>query len=102
MEATPDFVLSISDGRRVRLLNYADVHAAVKEMTALTGGSSGGGRWSYLWGLDMGEGRDPLSPAVASRLGAEAADFQAACGNRLSRRTKVLLSVIASLSADAK
>jgi hypothetical protein len=74
-----------------------EIRELVDEITGLTGGSSGAGRWSMLWGFLLVV-PDPHANAegIEKRIRDEAADFLAGNELLLSRRARELLQAIAN------
>jgi len=96
VSSTENVVLRVSDGREVDLGPADEVRRAFGGIGDATGGSSGGGRWSYLLGyVPTGE---ILDPEDADRVAAEARDFKMALHGRLTDATELLLDRIASLA----
>lgn len=89
-----EMALCTADGREIVLGTEEDVRGALAEMAAATGGSSGRGRWSLLFGL---EAEDAMPPDLADRLALEAEEFRQLQGITLSERTRVLLDRLAAL-----
>lgn len=92
-------ILRTEDGRELRLGNEDELAAAVEDIRSATGGSSGGGLFSLLFGLGPGE----VSTGWALRLGEEAAEFRRLIGVQLRDETVALLdrlSVWADSSLD--
>lgn len=89
-----EMALCTADGREVMLGTEEDVRGALAEMAAATGGSSGRGRWSLLFGL---EAEDAMPPDLADRLALEAEEFRQLQDITLSERTRLLLDRVAAL-----
>jgi hypothetical protein len=101
-----EIVARVTDGREAALGRQAEVEEAAREITDFTGGSSGGGRWSLLWGYGLewrsGSYDTPWDPELAERVAREAADFQAQAGAQLSEGANMLLTRLASLERPAR
>jgi len=89
-----EMALCTADGREIVLGTEEDVRGALAEMAAATGGSSGRGRWSSLFGL---KAEDAMPTDQADRLALEAEEFRQLQGITLSERTGVLLDRLAAL-----
>lgn len=89
-----EMALCTADGREIVLGTEEDVRGALAEMAAATGGSSGRGRWSSLFGL---KAADAMPTDQADRLALEAEEFRQLQGITLSERTGVLLDRLAAL-----
>lgn len=87
-------VLRAADGREVALGTEEELRQALVDMSAATGGSSGMGRWSFLFGLRP---ERAMPSDEVTRLAREAADFQQTCGAGLSEQTIELLERLATL-----
>ena len=91
-------------GRRSGLANTGDivlgstdeVRDAMADISKLTGGSSGVGRYSRVFGIDDPNPR-VISSADLTLLAAEAADLRARLGDDLSHRAKVFLDRLATV-----
>lgn len=95
--ASDRVVLRSEDSREVDLGDRESFHAVASEIGDYTGGSSGLGRWSYLWGhvvagFPTGES---IPHDVFNSIADEAADFQAEVGSDLSEEANELLSRLA-------
>ncbi len=66
----------------------------IREISAQTGGSSLGGAWSAIFGLQPGQ---PASPWAIPQLPIEAADVQRCLESRLSQKAKAQLDVLIGL-----
>jgi hypothetical protein len=73
-----------------------EVRGAMADISRLTGGSSGGGRWSYVFAAAGNESR-MISGEELKRLPEEAADLRAAHGDELSERARAFLDRLATL-----
>jgi hypothetical protein len=80
----------------VRLGSADEARGAMADISELTGGSSGGGRWSRVFGVADCSPR-VISAADLTLLAAEAADLRATLSEDLSSRSKVFLDRLASL-----
>jgi hypothetical protein len=93
---TDDLILQFVAGP-VNLGPVTDFEAAMSEVRRVTGGSSGRGRWSFVFGLTPHSTTVPVPPG---RLAAEAADLRAELGGFLSEETKRFLDRLAEIDAD--
>ena len=86
-------VLRSQDGREADLGQSSSFHAVAGEIRAYIGGSSGFGRWSYLWGHVVAgfPSDEPVAPDLFDAIADAAADFQAAVGADLSEEANELL-----------
>lgn len=95
--ASDRVVLRSEDRREIDLGDRESFHAVASEIRDFTGGSSGLGRWSYLWGhvvagFPTGE---PIAPNLFDSITDEAADVQAEVGSDLSEEANEVLSRLA-------
>jgi len=87
----------VTDGRKVSLGTLAEFRQATAEITDYTGGSSGGGAFSALWGFLLDNHGSLLRPDHAEMIAKEAAAFHAMCSAGLSSRANTLLQRLASV-----
>jgi len=84
----------LSDGRQFTLGTREEVADALDQITLATGGSSGGGKWSRLFGFSLDL---ELPVAELEGLKWEAADFLAAAELLVGREAKQLLRSLSAL-----
>lgn len=87
-------MLRTADGREVLLGTGAEFQAAVSDIVNATGGSSGRGAFSRLFGLQP---EVVMAADEAARLGDEAAQFKLVLGDRLRVETVALLDRLSVL-----
>ena len=92
---TEHVMLRVDDGRAIDLGPADKVANALRSLADATGGSSGMGRWSFLFGYAPTEKH--LDAAVADRIAAEARDFKTVLGDQLSPDAERLVAQLASL-----
>jgi hypothetical protein len=88
--------LRVTDGREVDLGPREVFERAFRGIVDATGGSSGGGQWSFLFGFVPA--LDVLGPETADRVAEEAKDFTLNLHGHLAVATEQLLDRIASLA----
>ena len=92
-------ILRVSDGRKVSLGSPEEFRQVAHEITDYTGGSSGGGAFSALWGLlcDHEQNAHPFRVDHANMIAQEAACFRSKYNVGLSKQANALLHQLASL-----
>jgi hypothetical protein len=84
------------DGEEVVVGTSEEVRPAMDEIARLTGGSSGGGRMSYLFGLwDAARAEEAWRGPGMPRLAMDAAYALETLGDQLSDETKAFLRGLA-------
>lgn len=94
--ALATYVLRVTDGREVDLGPREHFESAFRGIVQATGGSSGQGRWPYLFGY-VPTGK-VLSTDTADRVAEEAKDFKGCLNHHLTDATMQLLDRIGSLA----
>lgn len=87
--------LRLSGGRKVALGSIEEVERALSQVHSATGGSSGRGAWSRVFGLEAADLTWLASDA--GNLGREAADLLAAAELTLGPEAKELLRRLSDL-----
>jgi len=97
-------VLELANGSSVELGPRDVVLSAATEIVDSTGGSSGGGRWSALWGLLTGLGGDvsPLEDWFVEKLAEEANDYERQAGGLVGENALALLATLRGLPARTR
>lgn len=90
-------VLMVDDGRSVSLGAADELDASLNDIMDATGGSSGQGQFSVLFGLTA-EGAMPAD--MADRLSQEAGEFRTMCGAGLRPETLALLDRLVGLAGS--
>jgi hypothetical protein len=104
METNEEVILQLTNGREVRLGTQTEYRQAAHEIIESTGGSSGGGAFSALWGVlcDAQSSRSSHAKVRAyhaEMIAQEAACFQSMCGTKLSERARTLLQRLAIIGS---
>jgi len=73
-----------------------EVTAAMESIAGVTGGSSGAGRWSHVFGVGYESGRFADGDVVEA-IAREAADLRAALGDLADESAKLFLDRLAAL-----
>ena len=76
----------------------SEVRAACREITDLTGGSSGGGRWSRVFGLMDAHIENACSDSALADIAEEARDLRAAFEDSLPDQARRFLDRLAVLA----
>lgn len=93
MTTDDDAVLHISDARTITLGTRDELTATMRQISDATGGSSGAGRWSRVFGLLPGA---QLDATEFERLTLEAAELLAMLHDQLDDDARELLRRLAS------
>lgn len=84
---------------KVSLGRQSDVRLAANEILWLTGGSSGGGRWSFVFRLmDAQPEHQFPDDEILVRIAHEADDLRGRLGNELSPAGRAFLDRLANLA----
>ena len=94
---SPDrVILRVRDGRQIDLGTPHEFKQGFRGIGDATGGSSGRGRWSVLFGYVPTD--EPLDPEYADRIAAEASDYRTVVGRHVTKATADLLERLSSLT----
>jgi hypothetical protein len=85
--------LRTPEGLEIGIGDDSALDAALRDMSAATGGSSARGQWSRLFGLASGD-------VLTSELAAEAEDLDARVGHLLQPETKAVLRRLTAAARD--